>query len=454
MRNLKIFVSSVFLPEKQYIINTLFGQFLGVPFSIVPTNNSNPFFRIELPNKSEIIISDSFFSGFTEHKGYLIKEAIPDRAKYLHSDFSPENDLPFLFGNDVFKLEENGKGNTILCGADIIASAFFFLTRWEEHVLPQRDKHGRFPCKYSFIQRNNLESRALVNEYVEFLWNILQKLSYTGIRKSRKYKVVPTHDVDNFMRFDTYLKSAKTLLSDLIIRRNTGLFLKDLKLILKIRSDKQKDPFDTFDYLMDESEKIACVSEFYFIPAIKGEYDFQYSINDDRLAKTIKNIAKRGHKIGMHASYNVLKKPMVFLAELKRLKNIYPEIRSNRNHFLRFEVPASWQVMADNNFTKSSNMAFSNKAGFRSSCCYPYQVFNILSRKVLDLIEQPLIMMEAALVKDKVNPDDFFLQAIELANEVKKYNGEYVFLWHNSNFNLPEWEAFAKGYSGFLLAIK
>jgi hypothetical protein len=38
------------------------------------------------------------------------------------------------------------------------------------------------------------------------------------------------------------------------------------------------------------------------------------------------------------------------------------------------------------------------------------------------------------------------LEAIEkakrLKNEVKKYNGEFVFLWHNSAFNTTIWKSY------------
>jgi len=29
-----------------------------------------------------------------------------------------------------------------------------------------------------------------------------------------------------------------------------------------------------------------------------------------------------------------------------------------------------------------------------------------------------------------------------MINEVKKYNGEFVFLWHNSSFNQKKWLAY------------
>ncbi len=454
MDKLKITCSDSFIPEKKYIIETIFGHFLGLQYSFSISNDFGPNYKIELPDNSEILFHDAFFNNFNDTAGFLKKDALPGPPKSLESKFSLNEELILLFGNDDFRQEslENG-GIRLRFGADIFASSFFFLTRWEEYVTDRHDEHDRFPCQESYVQRYNLEKRAVVNEYVEFLWHILQSLSYQNKRKNWDHKVVPTHDVDYFRRFDSLRKISRTLLSDLIIRKNIDLFTRDLVKAKKVYGGNEKDPFDTFDYLMNESEKAGCVSEFYFIPAHAGTYDFQYHFDDSIVTDTLKSIIKRGHKVGMHAGYNVMKNPSVFISELKRIKNIVPDIQSNRNHYLRFKVPEVWQVMADNQLNLSSNMGFSNKAGFRSSCCYSYPVFNFHTRKTLDVIEQPIIMMEAALVKEKSNPDDFFAEAISLADEVKKFNGEYVFLWHNSNLNLPEWEPFARRYSEFLSAI-
>ncbi len=452
MNRLKIFCSPNFSPEKQYIIDTLIGEFLGLSYSIEIANNSESIYKIVLPNKSEIIFADSFFSNFDETSGYVKKEAVPENPKFLVTDYCSEKNLPFLFGNEEFKIEESNK--RITCGADIFASAFFFITRWEEKAIQKRDEHGRFPCKVSFVQKNNLELRAVVNEYVEFLWNLLQELSLKGKRKIRKYQVIPTHDIDFFRRFDTFKKRTKMLLHNLYVNKNRKLFVQRYKYLQNVRKGLIQDPFDTFDYFMDQSEEFGYTSEFYFIPAKKGDGDFRYSILDESVISSIENIINRGHKVGMHASYNVYNKPEVFRAEYKRLKQIHSQINIERHHYLRFEVPESWQVIADCGISKSSNIGFTNKIGFRSSCCYSHKVFNIDTRKTLELVEQALVMMDSALFKGKPNHDEFFANAIEVSKTVKKYNGEFVFLWHNSNFNLPEWKELASRYSWFLESVK
>ena len=329
----------------------------------------------------------------------------------------------------------------------------FFLSRWEETVLKDRDKHSRFPCVQSYIQRHGLEGRPVVNEYVEFLWELLVKMQYPGQRIHLQYKVLPTHDVDYFRRFDSLGKIAKTITGDIALRKNSKMVARNIKTAIQVTRDETLDPFDTFDYLMTESEKQGLKSEFFFIPSLNREFDAQYDIRNEAVERTIKNIVEKGHRVSMHGSYNVFNNPAMFKTELERLSSIAGKIDSNRMHYLRFDLPRTWQMLFEFGFAHSHNMGFTNKAGFRASCCLPFPVFNVHTRRTLSLVEHPLIMMESALVKDQPKPDTFFEQAIALANTVKKYRGEYVFLWHNSNLNLPEWEPFGNRYGEFLRAI-
>ena len=45
--------------------------------------------------------------------------------------------------------------------------------------------------------------------------------------------------------------------------------------------------------------------------------------------------------------------------------------------------------------------------------------------------------MTVSLMKEKI---------LDLKQKVKKYNGEFVFLWHNSSFNTKEWREYNKVY--------
>ena len=41
-----------------------------------------------------------------------------------------------------------------------------------------------------------------------------------------------------------------------------------------------------------------------------------------------------------------------------------------------------------------------------------------------------------------------------LIDSVRKYNGDFVFLWHNSSFNLPEWIPYKDLYTSIIRYLK
>ena len=126
-------------------------------------------------------------SGFFESEHYGQAASIPQTTQEI-------NGIPFLYGNPTVEK----RGQTILVHADLPASAFFFLSRYEEICRRDlRDLHGRFPGKESFAYRNNLLCRPLVDEYGVL---VRQWLRNTGKDipepEPKVAKLWVTHDVD------------------------------------------------------------------------------------------------------------------------------------------------------------------------------------------------------------------------------------------------------------------
>jgi hypothetical protein len=92
-----------------------------------------------------------------------------------------------------------------------------------------------------------------------------------------------------------------------------------------------------------------------------------------------------------------------------------------------------------------STLTYPEKEGFRCGTCYEYSVFNILTRKKLKLKEIPLEVMEATMMGyQNLTPKIMEKRIIKLIDKVKKYNGKFVLLWHNSSFYGDLWT----GYQG------
>lgn len=437
---IKITIPNNNIEERKYILDIFFDEFLGLDFELV-INNECRDWKIELENGNKLIVEDHFFNKYQKDLEYLKLENIPTEVEFAQNEFTSEKDIPIIYGNT--KLETNNEElKTIICGIDIFASSFFMLTRWEEHVNKNRDSHDRFPATESLAYKNSFLDRPVVNEYVEMLWNMLVELGYKEKRQEREFKIVPTHDVDNAFYWKTNKFILRTLAGDILKRKSPKVLLANLLSVVKIKLGLEKDIFDTYDLLMDISEKANTKSYFFFMCGGNSKYDNGYSIYDKKVQKLISHIKQRGHYIGIHPSYNTFNDKDMLKNEVQKLSHAASaDIVYGRHHVLRYDVSLTPSIWENANMKWDSTLGYADSNGFRVGTCYEYSMFDFINRKKLDLKQKPLIYMEVTDFKYlNLSIDDSKEKTINLLNKVKKYNGEFVSLWHNSNINRKEWK--------------
>ncbi|MEE4197210.1 MAG: polysaccharide deacetylase family protein [Bacteroidales bacterium] len=427
---IKISIPDFLFIEKQYVVSILFNTFLGVNVDIVRSNSKN--YSIWINAKyGKIVIKDSFL--FTKTEDYLTLKNIPSRLIHLKINDYSKSIIGF-WGDSTFVENEE----KIYIGLDIFASAFFMLSRWEEHVVKTRDEYNRFEASDSVAYKLGFLDRPIVNEYVEFLWKLLLKIGYNGKRKEHKYTVIPTHDIDYI---DFQEKSFKRFAKDIVQQRSFKLFFSRIKALFI-------NPFNVYEYLMYISEMHQCTSRFYFMAGGNTKYDFDSYLKSPKFKRIVNEIRDRGHIIGIHPSYNTYDNESLLKDEKQMLEEASGEmVYEGRQHYLRFKNPDTWIIWNNAGLKIDSTLSYATIPGFRCGVCYDFPVFDIIERKTLDLLERPLIFMDASLVKYQNTDDTNFLeQIVHLKDTVKKYNGNFVFLWHNSSFNWGNWRKYQKYY--------
>ncbi len=443
-----IYISAFFLNERRYIIDTLFRDLLGLEVEIKEYSGDDYIIEVD---SNRLIIKDCFFSAFDKKKDYLEIESIPKSILFAKNKFINEPDLPVIYGTDEIELVEDP--NIVLnVGIDIFASSFFMLSRWEEYVIKERDEYGRFLHENSLAFKHNFLHRPVVNEYVEFLWNLLKGIGFSDERKLRNFQPYITHDIDYVNRWNSISDCLKTFAGDFLIRKSPKLFLRNCFTIIKVLLGYENDPYDTFEYLMNCSERMGCKSHFLFM----GSTDKLYLSTDPNLKRAVELIKEKKHIIGLHPGLKTCNDSSIWQNEFEEIKSISGlEPKFCRQHYLSFEVPNTWQIMEDNNIEFDSSMSYPNIIGFRSGICQKYHVFNILTRKKLKIQEIPLSLMDVTLVK--TGKEDVKLlktRVDELVRIVRKYNGDFVLLWHNSNINYGYWNRFKSIFENILDLLK
>jgi len=200
---------------------------------------------------------------------------------------------------------------------------------------------------------------------------------------------------------------------------------------------------------MEQCERYFCTCDFYFIAdnttsALDGFYDLE----DLEIKKLMGVMYSRGHSIGLHGSYNSYNSDAQAKKEQKKLVNILDSLKIDvssiglRQHYLRWDILTTPRVWQDANCSFDSTLGFADQAGFRSGVCFEYPLYDLRDRTTLSIREKPLVLMERTVIDDCYMGLGYGDQAsnymIKLKNRCRQFNGEFVFLWHNSHLQSAE----------------
>ncbi len=420
-----------FKEEKEYVLSILLDEILGISYTIEYSENFEGYLFL-ISNGNEVLIEESslWVKNYTSPFDYLNVNNIPQRVSGMKvMDYLKQDTIPILFG----EAEVRETVNQIVCKADILASSFFMLSRWEEYVVKDRDQHNRFPAKCSLAFKEGFLDRPIVNEYAELLWSFLNSMGFEGKRKDREYNVLVSHDIDDpFFWQRSFILDWKYIASRII----KGFNFKPLFNYLQTLVDKTKDPYYTFPTLISIAKKNNIVPNFYFMVGGATKYDKRYNPTARKIGQLYNLLKGEGCVIGLHPSYDTYNNPDLFSSEVQKFSTAFLQnAHIGRQHYLRFEVPTTWSLWEGAGLQYSNTLTYAQQAGFRCGICQPYQVFDILQRKKLNLVERPLVVMEHSLINyEGLSREDAKLHFTKLNQEVRKYGGEFTFLWHNSFF--------------------
>ena len=343
-------------------------------------------------------------------------------------------------------IEQQGKDYFI--HYDILGLIYWILNRIEEIGCTNLDKHGRFPATASHAYRHGYLERPVVDEWINILGQVIQR-QWSNVRlKQHEFCINVSHDVDNPSRFG--FKSWKYILRGMISDVVRRYDVKNAVLAPWVRLNTTsrlhpRDPSNTFEWLMDVSERHGLTSAFYFICGNTAPgFDAEYEPKHPAIRTLMRRIHKRGHEIGLHPSYGTYQTPSLIKAEADRLRYIAAEEGieqihwGGRMHYLRWEHPTTLCAWNDAGMTYDSSLGYADLPGFRCGTCFEYPAFDIVGGRLLSLRIRPLIVMEATILaahylglgtspKGRAKFEQF-------KQTCRAVNGTYTLLWHNCQF--------------------
>ncbi len=267
----------------------------------------------------------------------------------------------------------------------------------------------------------------------EYLINQGYHVSYPD---HKKFAICLTHDVD-----DIYPPLTHKVLSSLwSLKKWDWGGLKEQ--LFWNRLGKQASPYRNFQKIMELEKKYGAKSTFYFMTASRDPRRFRYNIED--IASELNYIVKSGWEVGLHGGYYSFNDFDAIKLEKSKLERVLGrEVIGYRNHYLRFQVPDTWDILKKCGFTYDSTYGYTNTVGFRNGMCHPFRPYDLQHQQWMDIYELPLHVMESAMF-DFVKPHEAWELIQQLLEEVELNQGVLTVLWHNNVFSCPfrdKWNA-------------
>ncbi len=455
--SIDIFIPNNFESEKKWIISTIFNYFWKIQPRMIFGDYEN--YEVVI-NGKKLILKDSFFSSIENN--WLDKRTLPKtplkefsiQSVQWHFSYFFEF-IPIIYGEDKFI---NLKNN-IYIGVDILGSAFFMLSRYEEFMDAKKDEHSRFSSKSSVLNGSNVISRPIINEYLELLWGAIESIDNDASRNDREFKKYISCDLDFVLNpiSCSFMKSLRRAVYEIVRQNNYKSVINIINNYINIKTNNIEDDlyYKNIFWIMDENEKVNNKVAFYFIPISSNKcFDPEIDITHKIVQSVLKKISLRGHEVGIHPAYNSYDDELFFNKSVEQFKliinknNINQDSLGGRQHFLRVSFPKTFHFWEKNNLMYDSSLIFPDKIGFRCGICYSYPMFDVVNKSALNLVQRPLLIMDGIIFsKDKMNydySDSSLEKLIEIKKLCKFFRGDFTLLWHNSYFNSLEDKLFYK----------
>lgn len=417
----------------RYIFRLVFHDLLMIPYHI--TTDLDEFRSSELPKiiySSKLTSDDLFFKS----QGLLFERGV-DNIEIDAVDFE---------GTNAF-FPINDKQSVL--PFDVFSAIFYLVSRYEEYLPYVRDKHGRFTASLSTSFELGILQKPVVNIWALKIKEILRKEFPQLIFTERKYKFVPTYDIDSAFAY-----AQKGLV------RSFGGYLLDLKnfqwkdIVLRTQSmfNPEKDPYNTFDLQISYQKKYGLRPIYFVLFGRYGKYDKNINVRNKNYRFLVKRLGDYA-TIGIHPSYNSNEHQGFLSSELNKLSQVInQDVSSSRQHFLRLMLPNTYRKLLENDITDDYSMGYAALPGFRAGICSAYNFYDLDTEEETKLRIHPFAIMDGTL-KDYMGltPADAIEQIRVLIDEVKKVNGTFISLWHNESLSdQKRWTGWRRVYEQLL----
>ena len=323
---------------------------------------------------------------------------------------------------------------------DIVASAFWHLSRWEERPGSPRDRHGRFAAASALFDPEQPAVDGLLRRFQ----------AATGRARRDGFTVVLTHDIDTPRRWTSgraVIAAGGRMRAAAVTRSRDALAAEARGLAtLPLAALRGRDPNWSFARMREIEAARGARATHFLMAGHHHPTDGDATAYDAVRAKMVDLVLAQGDEVGLHPSYTASDHPDRLRMEAARLRALMPTPpRSVRFHFLRHDPHHTPVQLAALGFALDSSLGYADRPGLRGGFSFPYRPYDLDADAPHDLLELPLAVMDTTLSDERylgLDAESGYLRAVAVLEQVAEIGGTVAILWHNDRFAGP----YARGW--------
>jgi len=401
----------------------------------------------------------------TDEKSYKASEAaffIPLSTLPLDiTEVISIREIPVLFPCSPSKKWYTVEGDGIRFNHDILKSAFYLLSGYQEYENREKDVHGRYPWASSIQYRIGITGIPVVNYYFDIILEAFEKFSkVNGLEFRIKQRGNPvlflSHDVDRIRKYS--LRNLGYIGLQLFgIKPNNYSVNKRLKNVGDYAKGTllfRKDRYWNFQELLQLESELGITSTWYLLEKTK-EDNSKYNFKDIKIRQIISEITSLGHEIGIHGTLESSEDPAAMSGGISRLNDIYDKpVTGIRQHYLKYSNPVTPKIQANSGLQYDATLGFAEQIGFRNSYALPFRLYDFDNRQAFDLWQIPLNVMDVTLLGYMNVPVEEIPEVIRpILREASRFGALFTMLWHNCNLDNEEFPGIYEVYQKVLKEV-
>jgi hypothetical protein len=370
------------------------------------------------------------------------KESYANPSHFLIRDYSGTA-LPVLFGKEGIT---SSVANQQCLEADLIASAFYWLSDWQENTRSDRDTHDRLLFKASLQEKMDIGYRAVVDEYGEYLIRFLG-LDPEQVRRNKQVRSVFTHDIDRIQKKTAGILVRESLDYLILNRLKKPLSERISRWVQALRQYRgSTDAYQaSINRLLEYASKHQLPSTFFLKSILERHlHDGNDYLSTDYFSQIRTALQKQPYEVGYHSGYLAGFKPALLTKEWEQLNQaVGMSVKIHRSHYLRYKPSVTFPALADLHFQVDSSIAWADHIGFRAQTSQPYPIFDCASNRELPILEIPLSVMDTQYFGYmKLSIDQAIEHIARLLDTIDRHKGVIVWNFHHHIYDpldAPGW---------------